>query len=164
MTLNVAHNRIAKFPPVSIKNPSIHSIDASDNLLEELPTGIQNLTRLTSLDVSNNRLVQLPVEIGLLRYLEKLNVSSNQLTFLPDEIGDIGFAMCEFYATGNRLTSLPETFGQFPTARHSGSVAQPTQAVARLAGRTQVVGQTRSVAQSARRRPTGGGTEALRGR
>ena len=54
-------------------------LDASDNVIEEIPDWIGEMRNLRRLDLSNNQLRGLPDELSQLRRLEMLDLRGNPL-------------------------------------------------------------------------------------
>lgn len=60
-----------------------------DNLLEDLPPEIGNLSKLETLNASNNKLEKLPYQFYKLIELRKLCLKNNGLKELDPAIGDL---------------------------------------------------------------------------
>lgn len=65
------------------------TLDASQNLLTELPTALLDVTSLETLVVSNNQLKSVPPKIGRLPHLRNLGLYNNPLKYLPCELLDM---------------------------------------------------------------------------
>ncbi|XP_006016315.1 leucine-rich repeat-containing protein 47, partial [Alligator sinensis] len=59
--------------------PLLSQLEAADNGLQELDTGIAGLPALKTLDVSNNQLTEIPVELADCPKLKEINFKGNKL-------------------------------------------------------------------------------------
>lgn len=96
--------------------PHIGSLDAlrylvlSDNLLDSLPAGLWDLTRLVELDLGGNRIGRIDPRVGRLQSLLFLGLRGNGLGSLPDSL--FGLPNLEtLLLAGNSLDTLPEAVG-----------------------------------------------------
>merc|ERR1712217_338108 len=65
---------------------SLEELDLAQNVLEELPHSLAQLTKLFRLSLSGNKLTELPSSLVRLKSLMHLNVADNQLSSIPDDI------------------------------------------------------------------------------
>lgn len=107
--LNIMYNGVTKINDDAFQIPTLKVIDLCDNLLQDLPTSIQDLDNLKSLDLSNNKFTTFPKEILSLKNLKVLNLTGNQISTLPDEIGELE-NLEELYLRGNPIAELPASF------------------------------------------------------
>lgn len=84
--------------------------DASNNLLQYLPTEIGNWQRCQEICLSTNELEELPFSIGMMKSLIALKVDENQLQELPDSICELE-NLEELMVSHNDLFKLPTTIG-----------------------------------------------------
>lgn len=124
--LNVSECGLKRLPEML---PSLARLEASANLLAELPpdlpsasllrlslndnrftsmVGIARLEELRDLQLRGNLITTLPPAISRLRHLLLLDLSANRLTTLPPEIGLLS-ALIRLRLNDNRLVSVPET-------------------------------------------------------
>jgi Leucine-rich repeat (LRR) protein len=67
---------------------TLRYLDISKNKIEELPTGICELTQLRTFIANNNPLGYLPYCFGKLKLLEKLDIWSTEVSTLPESMED----------------------------------------------------------------------------
>lgn len=88
-TLSFRGEGLTKLPQKLFDDPSVVTLDLSNNHLSSLPAEVRMLMSLRILDVSHNELTNIPAELGQLSKLEVLNLSYNHLTGLPYELGNL---------------------------------------------------------------------------
>ena len=88
----------------------LEHLNLSSNFLSIMHPHTCTLTKLLTLNLGCNQLIEnLPSEIGALTKLTSLNLFSNQLTILPDEIGCL--TALDFLNVGNNMISFtPPSF------------------------------------------------------
>ncbi|ORX48645.1 L domain-like protein [Piromyces finnis] len=104
--INVSRKKLEHLMFTSENNLDVRRIDASYNLIQELPRNIGIFDRLVELNISNNKLKTIPLEIGYLKELNILNLNNNEIESLPFQIG--GLINLKFmYASDNKLQTFP---------------------------------------------------------
>ena len=93
-------------------------LNLNSNQLISIPNGLWNLKNLKFLDISNNKLGSEKVEGGYIseaiaeaELLVEFHASGNLLTSLPESIGDLKHLEI-LDLKDNKIRSLPEKFGQ----------------------------------------------------
>ena len=77
--LDVSNNFLTGAIQAEIRNLSnLRVLNASGNLITDVPAEIGQLEKLEVLDLSNNEITDLPHELGNLKNLKVLNLSGNQ--------------------------------------------------------------------------------------
>jgi internalin A len=87
--------------------PEIELLDLRENVIEELPTWVGELSALKGLNLSGNKLRTLPDEIGSLKNLRLLWLYKNQLEELPETLRSLPLE--EIGLDGNPKLGLPES-------------------------------------------------------
>ncbi|CAM6102488.1 unnamed protein product [Calypogeia fissa] len=104
---------IAKVLPDSLGQlSSLKSLKLECPNLQNLPDNIGNLRVLEELSISSSSLEKLPDLLGQLSLLEKLSMSLPILERLPESIGQLHNLRALTLQRANKLTSLPDIFGQ----------------------------------------------------
>ena len=91
-------------PEVVTTYSKLELLDLSDNLIEEYPIELGQLTSLTLLDLSDSALTEIPEFIGKLPALEELNLAENQLTEITG-LAHLSGLFCDL--RGNPIEQLP---------------------------------------------------------
>ena len=84
---------------------------AQNNLQEELPSEIGQLTNLEQLDLSGNQFLDLPSGIGQIANRKELWLNHNQLVALPPELGQLTKRQI-LHLSNNQLIELPPVISQ----------------------------------------------------
>lgn len=102
-----------KHVPDSLRaQPAIELLELGDNVIEELPTWIGELSALKGLGLDGNKLRTLPDEIGSLKNLTLLWLSWNQLEELPETLRSLPLEVITL--GGNPKLGLPESILKRP--------------------------------------------------
>lgn len=110
--LKASHNQIIDLQ-VILQCPQLKAIDLAYNLIEEIPSPIDQLSLLQRLDLSYNQLIELPISICNLRQLKALYLQKNLLLHLPVDIGSLKkLQILDIY--GNQLDTIPDSLKQLP--------------------------------------------------
>lgn len=114
--LQLANNRFEYFPDVIGHFIGLEVLDISNNIeqprnrssnqLNELPSAIGRLTKLSKFNLSGNKLTGLPVEFKRLARLSELDLSRNQLAVLTPVVCDLA-GLKILNLSGNTLSTLP---------------------------------------------------------
>jgi Leucine-rich repeat (LRR) protein len=99
---------------VSISTGHVTSLELNNNnLIGQLPAGLENLSNLTTFDLANNQLNgSIPASLGNLSELDYLSLWGNQLIGnIPDSLGDLS-RLKKLLLYYNQLDgSIPESLG-----------------------------------------------------
>lgn len=88
VTLNVSFNELEKLPPFT-NSTKLATLDASNNKFKEFPDICHlELTSLAEIKLSNNVIEEIPSGIGTLSNLKTLEVSHNKIKSIPAEVSD----------------------------------------------------------------------------
>ncbi|GAB6028618.1 hypothetical protein CHUAL_004455 [Chamberlinius hualienensis] len=90
------------------KLTKLNYLEISKTSLNDLPTDIQRLNRLTTLSLHSNQLTTVPAAIVHLVELKHLDLSRNLITELPEEVGQFE-QLQTLNLDSNKLTALPES-------------------------------------------------------
>mmetsp|Transcript_37043 Transcript_37043/g.60650 ORF Transcript_37043/g.60650 Transcript_37043/m.60650 type:complete len:238 (-) Transcript_37043:197-910(-) len=87
--LNLSHNQLKQLPGELLSGlaASLEVLLLEQNLLQELPAAVGELTRIRHLAFGHNRLQRLPPTITRLVGLEILEIQHNMLSSLPPKMG-----------------------------------------------------------------------------
>ncbi|EKX44364.1 hypothetical protein GUITHDRAFT_109814 [Guillardia theta CCMP2712] len=82
--INMSKNKIHHLPDLGWENfANVQEIDVSDNILEELPEGMRELSRLRVLIASNNRIRRIPDPVARLASITDMDFEANSLEEIP---------------------------------------------------------------------------------
>lgn len=95
---------------VSCSNGHINSLILDNDGIQNIPSTINNLTRLTYLSLQGDNISDLPAELRQLTWLTDLVLIHNNLTSLSPEIGNLT-NLVDLSVTNNSITSLPTEIG-----------------------------------------------------
>ncbi len=110
-SINLANNNLMGTLPETLGNlNACETLTLSNNKLNNLGSGIGNLSALMRLDVSNNLLSNIPSTIGELKKLEILLLNKNSISELPTEIGGLA-ALQTLNIAYNQLRTIPSQIG-----------------------------------------------------
>lgn len=109
--LDLAKNRISFVPQCLAQFSLLTTLRLRANALTEFPEGILGgLRLLQELDLVDNQLASLPADLGLAGSIEKLYATGNFLTSLPESITQLS-NLKELVISENQITALPEGIG-----------------------------------------------------
>ena len=135
--LDVSGNKLKMLPEELGNLVSVEELKLRQNLLTELPTSLEKLTKLkgkivltenkltqlppfllklphiTELELSNNKITDIPAEIKSLKRLRLLNLEQNKLTSLPESIVELT-QLRTLRLARNKLKTLPEAITLLP--------------------------------------------------
>ncbi|KAJ7353739.1 hypothetical protein OS493_032609 [Desmophyllum pertusum] len=106
-TLNVARNYLQELPSGMFRLKRLTALILSSNQLNGISEDIINLNQLTTLELSENRLEELPRAICNLPMLTTLVLSSNKLKGIPENIVNLAH-LTTLELSDNRLEELPQ--------------------------------------------------------
>lgn len=109
-TLWVDDNMLDEFPKCLLQLTNLEELRLSGNQITEVPEAISNLTRLRTLALDNNGLKSVPAGIGKLYALQTLLLRQNELTDLPDEICGLS-SLKDLHISSNLMVELPSAIG-----------------------------------------------------
>ncbi len=112
-SLDLSNSNLKELPPIFDLSPfeQITHLDLANNRLDRFPDAIERLTDLLVLDVSCNGLRALPNMAAFTKLME-LNIHYNYLESLPDELSSLQ-ELSSLNASHNFLQALPESFYYF---------------------------------------------------
>ncbi|KAG5178575.1 leucine rich repeat protein [Tribonema minus] len=108
--LNLGRNQLRTLPQELGLVSTLETLWLDDNLLDEFPLPVTELTRLTELRLSGNGIPSVPAAIARLTALTTLALDHNELTALPPEIGALT-ALRTLLVRQNALEALPPQLG-----------------------------------------------------
>ncbi len=94
----------------NVKKEEILFLDLSNQQLETLPVGIENLDNILALDLSNNKNLKLD-GIGKLKNLKTLFIENCELKNIPNEINKLE-SLFSINLNNNNLSNLPDGFNK----------------------------------------------------
>lgn len=83
LSLKVQNNRLSSIPSYFIQMKALKYLNISNNVFEDFPSVVCEMSNLVDLDVSFNRIAQLPAEMSNLKSLERLICVGNELKEFP---------------------------------------------------------------------------------
>lgn len=102
---------LAELPSEIDQLTKLQLLDLRANQLSSLPTQIGSLTNLKALGLGSNQITNLPPEIDQLTNLKSLALPNNHLVSMPEEISLLT-NLKELHLNNNQLISLPAEIGQ----------------------------------------------------
>ncbi|MCL7752121.1 leucine-rich repeat domain-containing protein, partial [Polaribacter sp. Z022] len=111
LELNLSSNSINNLPTEigNISKLTLLNLDIN-NSITTLPTSIGNLSELNSLTFNKTKIDLLPTTIGNLSKLNKLEFGNTVITLLPPEIGNLT-ELTRLVAAPNNIASIPTELG-----------------------------------------------------
>lgn len=89
LSLKVQNNRLSSIPSYFIQMKALKYLNISNNVFEEFPTVVCEMSNLVDLDVSFNSIAQLPAEMSNLKSLERLICVGNDLKEFPESFSTL---------------------------------------------------------------------------
>lgn len=110
-TLSLKDNSITSLPSNFSNLVDLTYLSLENNKLTVCPNSFNSLINLEILRLSDNKLTSLPNNLSILTKLERLHFSNNQVSSLDNVDFSAFTKFIEFYADGNKLSSLPNSIG-----------------------------------------------------
>lgn len=119
LVLNASQNQLVDLPSGVGNLVLLRELLLAQNRIGSIPKEIGNCIQLRQLDLRRNRLSEIPTELQFCERLEILDVSYNELTSLPPGLGRLP-CLRILNVRHNKLTSLPHTLSDCPKLEEVG--------------------------------------------